>query len=90
MKNRTGHIAFAGIVIVVFVVLVGALGYTYLVTTNSQIAQKDTKPVTDTTVTAYIEPTIAKTSDLDQATEVLDSTTFDDDLATLEEMENQL
>ena len=85
MKNRVGYKAFSGVIVVVFVVLVGALGYTYLVNNNSKLAKTDTNKTT-----ALVAPTITKTSDLDQATEVLDSTTFDEDLATLEEMENQL
>ena len=85
MKNRVGYKAFSGVIVVVFVVLVGALGYTYLVNNNSKLAKTDINKAT-----AFVAPTITKTSDLDQATEVLDSTTFDEDLATLEEMENQL
>jgi hypothetical protein len=85
MKNRVGYKAFSGVIVVVFVVLVGALGYTYLVNNNSKLAKTDTNKTT-----TFVAPTITKTSDLDQATEVLDSTTFDEDLATLEEMENQL
>ena len=85
MKNRVGYKAFSGVIVVVFVVLVGALGYTYLVNNNSKLAKTDTNKTT-----AFVAPAITKTSDLDQATEVLDSTTFDEDLATLEEMENQL
>lgn len=85
MKNRVGYKAFSGVIVVVFVVLIGALGYTYLVNNNSKLAKTDTNKTT-----AFVVPTITKTSDLDQATEVLDSTTFDEDLTTLEEMENQL
>lgn len=85
MKNRVGYKAFSGVIVVVFVVLVGALGYTYLLNNNSKLAKTDNNKTT-----ALVAPTITKTSDLDQATEILDSTTFDDDLATLEEMENQL
>jgi len=85
MKNRTGHVAFAGVIIVVFVVLVGALGYTYIVNSNSQIAKNTSKaPV------ALVAPEIKKTTDLDAAAEVLDSAALDQDLSALDEVESQL
>ena len=83
MKTR-GHIAFASVVVVVFVVLVGALGYTYLVNMNAEIASNDK----DTE--SLVAPEIAQTSDLDKALEVLDDADLDADLKELDDLENQL
>lgn len=85
MKNRSGNIAFAGVVVVVFVVLVGALGYTYLMNSNSKLAKNETHHTGSISA-----PAITEVSDLDKATAALESAELDTDLSSLEDLEKQL
>lgn len=78
---KRGHAALAGVVVVGFVVLVGALGYVYLMRSNAQVAS---------TQTVQEAPTIAEAKDLDKAVDVLDTAALDEDLSALDAMANEL
>jgi hypothetical protein len=78
---KRGHAALAGVVIVGFVVLVGALGYVYLLRSNAQVAS---------TQTVQEAPAIEQVKDLDKAVDVLDAAALDEDLSVLDSMVEQL
>lgn len=78
---RNGHTALGGIVIVAFVVLVGALGYVYLVRSNAEIAS---------TQTVQEAPAVNTVSDLDKAVDVLDTAALDEDLSAIDAAYNEL
>lgn len=94
MKHLTaGYSAAIGLVVVIFVVLVGALGYTYVLNYKAQVASvpNQGKAIAAQTVTV---PAINSSSDLDAAVTSIDTAAIDElsdaDLQALESELNSL
>lgn len=82
-----GKVAITGIIVSVFVVLMGVVSYTRLLNSTSEVAVKSPGSSNSGKLAA---PTIHETSDLDKAISTLDSAQLDDDLETLSTVANQL
>lgn len=67
-----GYSSVAGLVVVIFVVLVGALGYTYITHYNAQVASSPSTGLAKNTTPDI--PAITSKADLDNALSALDST----------------
>ncbi len=83
-----GYSTVVGLIFVIFVVLVGALGYTYITNYNAQVARTPEQSKVAKTASPATVPEINQTADLDAALATL-NTTGDDkqlsvDLATLD------
>ena len=72
-----GYSTFVGMGIVIFVVLVGVLGYTYVLNYKAEVARHPSadKQIAAQTVTV---PEVKQTKDLDQALTTLEAASVDD------------
>jgi predicted permease len=93
-KIHQGHAAIAGIVVVVFVVLIGALGYTYLMASKSETAIKNPSAAKSIAAETASVRDISSPQDLDTALSTLDAAGVDNlsdaDLTALEQELNSL
>lgn len=91
---KQGHAAIMGLVVVVFVVLVGALGYTYLMMSESQVAVNNPSAGKSIAAESAAVADLKSVKDLDAALATLDSTSVDNlsdaDLNALEQELNSL
>lgn len=89
-----GHAAIIGLVVVVFVVLVGALGYTYLMTSGSQAAVKNPSAGKSIAAESSSVADVTSAKDLDTVLATLDTASVDSlsdaDLTALEQELNSL
>ncbi len=94
-RGNLGFSSFFGLGAIIFVVLVGALGYTYVMSTKAEVAStvKSTSAHTIAAETTKA-PEVRSTSDLSAATATLDNVSVDDlsedDIASLEAELNNL
>ncbi len=88
-KIQTGYSAVAGFVVTIFVVLIGALGYTYLINYNAQVARTNEKNNSSTIAAeSAVVPEVESSSDLAELESMLEAVSVDDlsstDLDTLD------
>jgi uncharacterized protein (UPF0333 family) len=91
MKYLLGYSKLVGLGVTIFVVLAGALGYTYISHINAEVATnkqaEDARAVAQKAATATA-PTVASTADLDTAMSTLDTVSndanLDADMATID------
>lgn len=94
--RQFGYAALKGIVVVIFVVLAGALSYTYITNYNAQVVHtppaSKSKLATTQPVTNEV-PVLKSRADLENALQALDSfdvgNQLDDDLASLDVIAEQ-
>ncbi len=91
MKHLTkGYSAAVGLVVVIFVVLVGALGYTYVLNYKAQVATTPNQGKSIAAQTVEV-PNVASPADLDKAIDVLDAAAVDELSATdLQALQNEM
>ncbi|QQS22044.1 hypothetical protein IPM09_00635 [Candidatus Saccharibacteria bacterium] len=95
MKNyNQGHAAIFGLVVVVFVVLVGALGYTYLITSKAEVAVNNPSAGKSIAAENSTVADVKTAKDLDAALSALDTASVDSlsdaDLTALEQELNSM
>ena len=88
-RGGFGYSALVGLGVVIFVALVGALGYTYVMNYKSEVASAPKSTQTTAIAAETIKaPEVASTTDLDAAASTLDDASVDllsdDDMASLE------
>lgn len=78
-RQRFGFSTYIGLGVVIFVMLVGALGYTYVMSNKAEIASRSkdaqSKTIAAERVTA---PEVKEKDDLTESLEVLDQASVDD------------
>ena len=71
------HNSVTGLVVVIFIVLVSAVGYTYVLTYRAQVASAPEQQSTAIAAESTAVPTIEQPSDLDDALAALDAASVD-------------
>ncbi len=94
-RSNLGFSGFFGLGVIIFVALVGALGYTYVMSTKAEVASTVKSTSADTIAAETTKaPEVHSTSDLNTATATLDDVSIDelsdDDIASLEAELNSL
>ena len=93
--SNFGFTTYVGLGVVIFIALVGALGYTYVLNYKVEVASTPTRSSTKTIAAETMKaPDVKKSSDLSTATNALDDVSVDElsygDIASLEEELNSL
>ena len=92
--NQFGFSSYVGLGVVIFVALVGALGYTYVMNYKAEVATSDKSSSTMIAAETTKAPEVKKSADLNTASQTLDDVSTDslsdEDMASLEAELNSL